>query len=106
VVTAFSAVASEHQAEIAALYEAAANHEKQAKEAEAALLARLREPDVQQAVETAINEQRALEAGGCFNPSDDTQGECADGDCYCTKQVAREAAAAIAALDAKLGEAK
>lgn len=41
---------------------------------------------------------RAAEVGGCFNPHDDTQGECADGDCYCTRQVRREAEAAIAAL--------
>lgn len=34
----------------------------------------------------AVGKLLAEEVGGCFNSEDDTHGECADGDCYCSKR--------------------
>lgn len=57
-----------------------------------------------EAAKLALARLRAAEAGGCFNPVDDTQGECADGDCYCTRWCENAAQAALAEADAAVAD--
>lgn len=67
-------------------------------------------PDVVEKVARAVSKPLADINGGCFNPDDDPQGECADQDCYCSRMGAEIARAAIAAMPdaraAALEEAK
>lgn len=53
----------------------------------------------QEIVARAIGAHLAQEVGGCFNPGDDPQGECADGNCYCAHKTKALAQTAIKALD-------
>lgn len=55
-------------------------------------------PSMVKEIALSISALRAAEVGGCFNPIDDPQGECADGDCYCSRECEREARASAEAI--------
>ena len=49
-------------------------------------------------VARAASKPLANMRGGCFNPRQETRGECADGDCYCARVSKHVARAAIAVM--------